>query len=142
VQQDDQVLRASVQHPVQFAPEVAPELSQFPAYLRAVREREVRAGGRQHVQAVDLIVQRHLALGIQSDDEAVDWLRPVRRTVVDGLKVRHRAMVSAPTDGSWLTRVPVVSIAAACSTDRSFRRQRHEKAISVSPRERTRNDSR
>jgi len=96
VQEDDQFLGPSVQHPVQFAPVMAPELSQLSAHLGAVGKGKVRGGRRQHVQTVDLVVERYLALGIQSIDEVVDRLGPVRRTVGDSLKVRHRVIVAGP----------------------------------------------
>lgn len=95
VQEDDQVPGPSVQHSEQFAPVVASELSQLSAHLGAVREGKVRARRRQHVQTVDLVVERHLALGIKAVDEVVDRLGPVWRSVVDGLQVRHRPIVAA-----------------------------------------------
>jgi hypothetical protein len=77
VQEDDQVPGSSVHYPVQLAPVVTSEFSQLSAHLRAVRKGKVRAGRRQHVQTVDLVVERYLALWIQAVDEIVDRLGPV-----------------------------------------------------------------
>jgi hypothetical protein len=95
VQEDNQVPGSSIQHPIQFAPVVTSELPQLSAHLRAVRKGKVRASWRQHVQTVDLVVERYLALGIQALDDVVDRLGPVCCSVVDGLQVRHRPIVAA-----------------------------------------------
>jgi hypothetical protein len=77
VQEDDQVPGSSVQHPVQLTPVVASEFSQLSAHLRAVGKGKVRAGRSEHVQTIDLVVERYLALGVQAVDEIVDRLVPV-----------------------------------------------------------------
>ena len=38
---------------------------------------KVRAGRSEHVQTIDLVVERYLALGVQAVDEIVDRLVPV-----------------------------------------------------------------
>src|SRR5947208_16531786 len=58
----------------------------------------MRRRGRQHVQAVDLIVQDDLTLGVQTVDELVDGFGPIRCPVVDGLQLHHRPTVSAGYD--------------------------------------------
>jgi hypothetical protein len=56
---------------------VASKPYQLSAYLAAMRKGKVRAGRRQHVQTIDLVVERYLALGIEIVDEIVDPLGSV-----------------------------------------------------------------
>ena len=77
VQQDDQVLGSAVQHAVELSPVVAAEFSELAPHLGAVWEREVGAGRGEHVQAVDLVVEDDLSLGIEAVDAVADG--PVRR---------------------------------------------------------------
>ena len=68
VQQDEQVAGSTLQDPVELPTVVASQFSQLAPNLRAVREGEMRAGGREHVQAIDLVVQCDLTPGIETID--------------------------------------------------------------------------
>ena len=100
VQQDEQVAGSTVEDPVELPTVVASQFSQLAPNLRAVRKGEMGAGGREHVQAVDLVVQCDLAPGIETIDEVADRLGSVRCAVVDGLKAGHRPIVSGTDDTS------------------------------------------
>jgi hypothetical protein len=89
VEEDDRVPRAPVQDPVELTPVVAAKLAQLSFDLRRVRERQVRIRRREHVESVDLEVDRGLPIRIESLDEIVDWLGAVGCSVEDRLKSRH-----------------------------------------------------
>jgi hypothetical protein len=53
----------------------------------------------QHVQALDLVVERRLLVRVaQRFDERVDRLRPVQSPVVDRLHLRHGATLRGASD--------------------------------------------
>ena len=54
-----------------LATEMAPELTKFTRDLRAVRKWQVRICSCQHVEAVNLIVERDLTLYVEPLDEVV-----------------------------------------------------------------------
>jgi hypothetical protein len=93
VEQNNQVSGAAIEDAVVLPSVMAPQLAELSLYLRAVRKREVGLRGCEHVQAIDLIVERHLALGVQPVNEVVDRLGSVSRAVVDGLKRGHNSNV-------------------------------------------------
>ncbi len=78
LQENDEISRAPVQDPVELASVVTAKFSQLTLYLRGVRERQVRIGPREHVETVDLEVDRCLPIRIAERlDELVDRLGPV-----------------------------------------------------------------
>jgi hypothetical protein len=111
VEKDDEVAGPPVQDPVQLPPEVAPQLAELPLDLGAVRERHVRVGWGKHVETVDLVVERYLALDREPVDEVVDWLCAIGRPIVDGLEVRHEGTIPRATDNlggrEWQSVDPV-----------------------------------
>jgi hypothetical protein len=75
VKQNEEVRRASVEDPVQLSPVVTPQLSQLAFDLRRVRKRQMRVRRREHVEPVDLEVDRGLPVRIaERFDELVDRL--------------------------------------------------------------------
>src|SRR5207249_2321755 len=73
---------------------------QLALQLRAPRERQRRIVRAQHVQALDLVVERRLPVRVaQRLDERVDRLGAVRRSVVDRLHPRHGATLRGAPDG-------------------------------------------
>lgn len=55
VQQDDELLRATVQNPIELAPMMAAKFTELPFDLRAVREWEVGSLIRQFVEQLDRV---------------------------------------------------------------------------------------
>lgn len=98
MQEDDQVPRPAVEDPVELSPEMTPQLTQLSFDLGAVREREMRMACREHVQTVDLVVQRHLPLHREPVDEVVDGLGSIGRPVVDRTEAGHGRRLWAGTD--------------------------------------------
>lgn len=66
--------------------EMAAQLTKLALDLRAVGKRQMRLARTEQVQSLDLKVERRLASRVETLDELVNRLRPVRRPVVDRLK--------------------------------------------------------
>jgi hypothetical protein len=58
----------------------------------------LRLRGREHVEPIDLVIERDLAFDAETIDEVVDGLRSVLRAVVDSLQVRHEVNVRTCSD--------------------------------------------
>jgi hypothetical protein len=77
VEQDDEISRTPIQDPVKLSPVVTPKFPKLAFDLRAVREGEVRVRRIEQVKAGDLVVERNLALHVQTLDKVVNGLRPI-----------------------------------------------------------------
>ncbi len=93
VKQDDQVAGAPIENSIELRAVVAAQLTQLAAYLARVREWRRRCRGWLIVQSIDLQVDRRLLALVEPRDEVVDWLRPIRCAIVDGLRARHAAFL-------------------------------------------------
>jgi hypothetical protein len=63
-----------------------------------MREWQVRIRCVEHVEAIDLIVQRYLAAHRELVDEVVHGLRAIRSSIEDRLEVGHRRTVANGCD--------------------------------------------
>lgn len=100
------LLERPIQHPVQFARSGTGALS-IPHVPASCAGREGAGWRASACTGVDLVVQCHLAPGVQTIDEDVDRLGSIRSAVVDGLKIWHRGIVPAPMDRSGLTHARI-----------------------------------
>lgn len=98
VKEDDQIAGSPVEHSVELSPNVAPKLPELTFDLRAMREGEMRVGGVQHVEPVNLVVEDRLPSCVQAVDEVADRLCTVGCTIVDRLEVRHDRIVTVVAD--------------------------------------------
>jgi hypothetical protein len=60
VEQNDEIPRPSVQHSKELPSVMAPKFTQFPSDLRTVRKWQIWIRRRQHVETVNLVVERDL----------------------------------------------------------------------------------
>jgi len=79
---------------------VAAQLPQLAFQLRAPRKRQRRIVRPQHVQTLDLAIERRLPVRVaQRLDECVDRLGALQSPVVDRLHPRHAVSLRAASDG-------------------------------------------
>jgi len=86
MEQDDQVARAAVQDAVELRPVMTPQLTKLTSDLRTVGKRKMRTRRREHVHAIDLVVDDHLLADGESLDEVVDGLRSIGSSIEDSSK--------------------------------------------------------
>ena len=98
MKENNEVPRPSVENAMELSPVMAPELTELALDLRAVRERQGRIRGTQHVETVDLVVQDNLTLHRESIDEVVDWFGPVRRPIENRLQSWHETTMPSIAD--------------------------------------------
>jgi hypothetical protein len=64
VEEHNQISRPNVEHAIELRPVVTTKLTKLSFHLRAVGKREMRIRSGEQIQAINLVVQRHLGLRV------------------------------------------------------------------------------